>query len=324
MSEKRNGFIRFDNIDEFETYIKNLKIRRKINGLQVHHMALPNYACFYKGKGVTEDELVRTINLDYYGKSKGWSCIAQHFNIFPNGKITTGRDINKTPVGITGWNANKICIEIYGDFDKNKDVMKVEQKEAVIAVYAILCEKLNLTPSTSTIRAHAWFTSGGTYLGDYYKGKSRKTCPGTNFMGFGNSRKAFVNNFYPLIKDYMSNKDSSKKESKEEVKEENKEKYIVRYLQSTLNKVYKCNLVVDGIYGKATKDVVKKHYLKMGNKGEHVMWLQKALINRGYNIEADGSFGSKTKAAVMSYQKSRGLKVDGYVGVDTHSAIVDD
>ena len=226
-------------------------------------------------------------------------------------------------MGITGWNANKICIEIYGDFDKNKDVMKDEQREAVIAVYAILCEKLNLTPSTSTIRAHAWFTSGGTYLGDYYKGKSRKTCPGTNFMGFGNSRRAFVNNFYPLIKDYMSNRSVSKDEKKE-VKEENKEKYIVRYLQSTLNKVYKCNLVVDGIYGKATKDVVKKHYLKMGDKGEHVMWLQKALINRGYNIEADGSFGSKTKAAVMSYQKSRGLKVDGYAGVDTHSAIVDD
>ena len=266
---------------------------------------------------------MRTINLDYYGKGKGWSCIAQHFNIFPNGKITTGRDINKTPVGITGWNANKICIEIYGDFDKNKDVMKDEQREAVIAVYAILCEKLNLTPSTSTIRAHAWFTSGGTYLGDYYKGKSRKTCPGTNFMGFGNSRRAFVNNFYPLIKDYMSNR-SVLKDEKEEVKGENKEKYIVRYLQSTLNKVYKCNLVVDGIYGKATKDVVKKHYLKMGDKGEHVMWLQKALINRGYNIEADGSFGSKTKAAVMSYQKSRGLKVDGYVGVDTHSAIIDD
>ena len=144
-------------------------------------------------------------------------------------------------------------------------------------------------------------------------------------MGFGNSRKAFVNNFYPLIKDYMSNKDSSKKENKEEVNQGNKKgKYIVRYLQEVLNKVYKCNLAVDGIYGKATKDAIKKHYLKMGDKGEHVMWLQKALINRGYNIEADGSFGSKTKAAVMSYQKSRGLKVDGYVGVDTHSAIVDD
>ena len=230
MSEKRNGFIRFDNIDEFENYIKNLKIRRKINGLQVHHMALPNYACFYKGKGVTEDELVRTINLDYYGKSKGWSCIAQHFNIFPNGKITTGRDINKTPVGITGWNANKICIEIYGDFDKNKDVMKVEQREAVIAVYAILCEKLNLTPSTSTIRAHAWFTSGGTYLGDYYKNKSAKTCPGTNFMNFGNSRLAFINNFYPLIEKYLANHNTNKDTAKniKLVKNISKEKLNIR------------------------------------------------------------------------------------------------
>ena len=317
MSETRSGFTRFDTISEFESYIKNLKITRKVNGLQVHHMALPNYDCFYKSNGNTEDELTRTINLNSYGKSMGWACIAQHFNIFPNGKITTGRDINKTPVGITGWNTNKICIEIYGDFDKNKDIMKATQKEAVIAVYGILCEKLNLTPSTSTIRPHAWFTSSGTYLGDYYASKSRKTCPGTNFMGFGNSKSAFVNNFYPLIKNYMSNRSISKEQS-------NEGKYIVRYLQTTLNNVYKCNLLVDGIYGKATKSAVKKYYLKIGCKGDHVVWLQKALINRGHRVEADGSFGSKTKAAVIAYQKSRGLNTDGYAGVDTHTAIIND
>lgn len=317
MSETRSGFTRFDNISEFESYIKKLKITRKVNGLQVHHMALPNYDCFYKSNGSTEDELTRTINLNSYGKSMGWACIAQHFNIFPNGKITTGRDINKTPVGITGWNTNKICIEIYGDFDKNKDKMKATQKEAVIAVYGILCEKLNLTPSTSTIRPHAWFTSGGTYLGDYSASKSRKTCPGTNFMGFGNSKSAFVNNFYPLIKNYMSNRSIPKEQPKEG-------KYIVRYLQTTLNNVYKCNLVVDGIYGKATKSAVNQHYLKMGHKGDHVVWLQKALINRGHAIEADGSFGSKTRAAVIAYQKSRGLSADGYAGDDTHRAIIND
>ncbi|MCR1822446.1 peptidoglycan recognition protein family protein [Terrisporobacter muris] len=317
MSETRSGFTRFDTISEFESYIKNLKITRKVNGLQVHHMALPNYDCFYKSNGNTEDELTRTINLNSYGKSMGWACIAQHFNIFPNGKITTGRDINKTPVGITGWNTSKICIEIYGDFDKNKDIMKAAQKEAVIAVYGILCEKLNLIPSTSTIRPHAWFTSGGTYLGDYSKSKSRKTCPGTNFMGFGNSKSAFVNNFYPFIKNYMSNRSISKEQS-------NEGKYIVRYLQTTLNNVYKCNLLVDGIYGKATKSAVKKYYLKIGCKGDHVVWLQKALINRGHRVEVDGSFGSKTKAAVIAYQKSRGLSADGYAGVDTHRAIVND
>ncbi|MDY3373291.1 MAG: peptidoglycan-binding protein [Terrisporobacter othiniensis] len=317
MSETRSGFTRFDTISEFESYIKNLKITRKVNGLQVHHMAVPNYDCFYKSNGNTEDELTRTINLNSYGKSMGWACIAQHFNIFPNGKITTGRDINKTPVGITGWNTNKICIEIYGDFDKNKDIMKAAQKEAVIAVYGILCEKLNLIPSTSTIRPHAWFTSGGTYLGDYSASKSRKTCPGTNFMGFGNSKSAFVNNFYPLIKNYMSNRSISKEQS-------NEGKYTVRYLQTTLNNVYKCNLLVDGIYGKSTKSAVKKYYLKIGCRGDHVVWLQKALINRGHRVEVDGSFGSKTKAAVIAYQKSRGLSADGYVGVDTHRAIVND
>lgn len=326
MSETRSGFTRFDTISEFENYIKKLKITRKVNGLQVHHMGLPNYDCFYKSNGSTEDELTRTINLNSYGKSMGWACIAQHFNIFPNGKITTGRNINKTPVGITGWNTNKICIEIYGDFDKNKDIMKAAQKEAVIAVYGILCEKLNLTPSTSTIRPHAWFTKGGTYLGDYSASKSRKTCPGTNFMGFGNSKSAFVNNFYPLIKNYMSKKDVPKEEAEkiEQVDQSKEGKYIVRYLQTTLNNVYKCNLIVDGIYGKATKSAVKKHYLKKGHKGDHVVWLQKALINRGHGIEADGSFGNKTKAAVIAYQKSRGLSADGYAGYDTHTAIIND
>lgn len=85
-------------------------------------------------------------------------------------------------------------------------------------------------------------------------------------MGFGNSKSDFVNNFYLLIKDYMSNRSIAKKKCEEG-------KYIVRYFQSTLNKVYKCNLVVDGIYGKATKAAVKKHYLKMGDRGEHVVWL---------------------------------------------------
>ena len=67
MSEIRNGFIRFDTISEFESYIKNLKITRKVDGLQVHHMALPNYDCFYKSNGNTEDEFVRTINFNAYG-----------------------------------------------------------------------------------------------------------------------------------------------------------------------------------------------------------------------------------------------------------------
>ena len=101
-------------------------------------------------------------------------------------------------------------------------------------------------------------------------------------------------------------------------------KYIVRYLQQVLNSSYKLNLDVDGLYGTKTKNAVKSHLLKKGCRGEHVTWLQKALINRGYKINADGIFGNDTLNAVKKYQKSRGLKSDGYAGVDTHTAIVND
>ena len=37
-----------------------------------------------------------------------------------------------------------------------------------------------------------------TYLGDYIKGQSCKSCPGTNFFG-GNTKKAFEENLLPLI-----------------------------------------------------------------------------------------------------------------------------
>lgn len=192
---------------EFKTWIHK-QGNYKYTGLQVHHTWMPDYSCFYKANGKHEDELTRQYNTrQYHKKTNGWGDIAQHFTIFPNGAIVTGRKLsNTTAIGIKGWNSNKICIEIYGNFDKGKDVMTKEQKEAVITVYGELCKKFKITPSISTIRCHAWFTSGGTYLGDYNKSKSAKTCPGTNFMGFGNSKAAIRDNFIPLIQNYISGK----------------------------------------------------------------------------------------------------------------------
>ena len=195
---------------EFKTWIHK-QGNYKYTGLQVHHTWMPDYSCFYKANGKHEDELTRQYNTQqYHKKTNGWGDIAQHFTIFPNGAIVTGRKLsNTTAIGIKGWNSNKICIEIYGNFDKGKDVMTKEQKEAVITVYGELCKKFKITPSISTIRCHAWFTSGGTYLGDYNKSKSAKTCPGTNFMGFGNSKAAIRDNFIPLIQNYISGKTST-------------------------------------------------------------------------------------------------------------------
>ena len=61
--------------------------------------------------------------------------------------------------------------------------------------------------------------------------------------------------------------------------------------------------------------------LKLGNRGEDVLRLQKALNAIGYNLEEDGDFGSQTLAAVRHFQAVNGLEVDGIVGEQTRKAV---
>ena len=86
------GFIRFDTEEEFKTWLKNKSISRKVNKLQIHHTGSPSYSNFYKSGGGHEDELVRQNNMkSFHVNSRGMNDIAQHFTIFPNGKIVTGQ-----------------------------------------------------------------------------------------------------------------------------------------------------------------------------------------------------------------------------------------
>ena len=51
--------------------------------------------------------------------------------------------------------------------------------------------------------------------------------------------------------------------------------------------------------------------------------MQKTLLDLGFSGvgAVDGSFGPKTKSAIMEFQKSRGLVVDGLCGPKTQAAI---
>jgi len=61
--------------------------------------------------------------------------------------------------------------------------------------------------------------------------------------------------------------------------------------------------------------------LKQGSKGASVVDLQKQLTKAGFKCSADGDFGPKTKAAVIAFQKSKGLTPDGVVGPKTWAAL---
>jgi peptidoglycan hydrolase-like protein with peptidoglycan-binding domain len=58
--------------------------------------------------------------------------------------------------------------------------------------------------------------------------------------------------------------------------------------------------------------------LREGSKGPAVKELQNLLKAKGFNPgPIDGAFGPKTKAAVLSFQRAKGITVDGIVGPQT-------
>lgn len=238
----QNGFTLLENEKDVKNWLNKQKVTRTITKLQVHHMDLPNYSTWEKTdkKVFAEPHFGRTQSLDSYGKSTWHDSdghghyIAQHFNVFLDGKITTGRNLNSTPIGIRGWNTNAICIEIYGCFNKGKDKMTEAQKKAVIYLYGLLCKRFNIPVDISHIRPHCWFTAGGTYLGKYNPSRSAKTCPGTAFWGYGCSPDGFAH-FIKDVKNYVEGKKAEPK--KEETKATTKKFEIITLDKLNIRKV---------------------------------------------------------------------------------------
>ena len=232
----QNGFTLL-NKNEIGHYLAKQKVTRKITRLQVHNTFLPDYTTWEKTdkKVFSEPHFGRAQSLDDYGK-KTWGYsdghghyTAQNFTVFPDGKIIVSRNLNSKPIGIKGWNDGALCIEIYGNFDKGKDIMNTSQKKAVIYLYGELCKRFKIPVDTAHIRPHCWFTAGGTYLGKYNSSRSAKTCPGTNFWGVGCSPSGF-NKFLADIKEYVNGKEAQASPTDDKFKP-----YIARVNTNGLN-----------------------------------------------------------------------------------------
>ena len=65
-----------------------------------------------------------------------------------------------------------------------------------------------------------------------------------------------------------------------------------------------------------------KKQIQNGSENSDVKDLQKILNSKGYNLEVDGVFGSKTEAAVRDYQTKNNLQVDGIVGTNTWGSLL--
>lgn len=57
--------------------------------------------------------------------------------------------------------------------------------------------------------------------------------------------------------------------------------------------------------------------LKQGSRGDEVRAMQEKLKQLGFSIDADGIFGDKTHAAIITMQTVFGYDVDGLAGPAT-------
>jgi SH3-like domain-containing protein len=182
--DSQSGFTRMTP-DEFTGWIAQQSVSRTVNHLQQHHTWIPNYSHFDGTNHFARQSAMRNSHIN----DRGFSDIGQHFSIFPDGMVLTGRPLNKSPACISGHNSGGICIENVGDFDIGKGQMRPEQEAAILKVSAAILKRFStITPDDAHVVYHHWFAT--------------KSCPGTGFFG-GNDKAAFNANFLPKLKAAM-------------------------------------------------------------------------------------------------------------------------
>lgn len=189
--KKKYGFTQLSPA-EFETWITQQKVARTVLYLQEHHTWSPSYQHF---KGDNHFDLQKGMQ-NFHKNVNGWIDIGQHFSIFPDGMIVTGRNLEVSPACIFGFNSHAICIENIGNFDADGDTMRPEQKEAIIRVTAAMAKYFRIPVNAERIVYHHWFD---LRTGARTEGSGMtKTCPGTTFFG-GNKVSDAVKFFLPLV-----------------------------------------------------------------------------------------------------------------------------
>lgn len=166
--------------------LKTFQFTRKIVQWHIHHTWRPDYSNF---NGSNHLELHQGMR-DYHVNTNGWSDIAQHFTLFPDGTWVTGRDLNKDPASILGWNTGAICIEMIGNFDVGHDQMTDAQKKAIYEATEFAVEHLKLKPLF-----HRDSPTAG------------KTCPGS-----GINRDTFMNEMINFTENKLAAEEAKRRE----------------------------------------------------------------------------------------------------------------
>jgi len=156
-----NGVFHRLTLDEFQELLAQVRLQREVDSVHLHHTWKPRHADF---NGV--DTIIGMWR--FHTQTNGWSDIAQHLSIDPDGGCWTGRHWDRPPASASGHNGSSVSgpfmIEMIGDFDSGQDPFEDPQRHTALSVLALLLDRFDLP--TSSIRFHNQM--------------STKTCPGTS------------------------------------------------------------------------------------------------------------------------------------------------
>src|SRR5262245_8291969 len=113
------------NVSEFAKLLEEWQSKREIESVHMHHTWRPNRA-EYQG----HESIVAMYKL--HTERNGWSDIAQHVTIAPDGTVWTGRHWDQPPASVGGRNGTSksgpFMLEVVGNFDRGKDTFDGVQK----------------------------------------------------------------------------------------------------------------------------------------------------------------------------------------------------
>jgi hypothetical protein len=263
--------------------------------LHTHHTWKPAHSSFNGNNGLELQASMRRTHIN----TNGWTDIGQHVTLLPNGLFVTGRDFGVKPASISGYNTGAFACEILGNFDTPGTGQPNELGNDVFGG----------TQKDSMLKLAKYFNDKGRYI-RFHRENSPKTCPGTSIDKdtFMNEVKSY--GVTPIEVKPVEVKQAPKSLGNVRVKE----------FQELCNVLRVANLVVDGIVGPLTRSAVSKlPIIKLGSNNDRAVRVIQLVV--GVNI--DSIFGSKTLAAVKSFQSKHGLVADGIVGPKTFSKMLE-
>ena len=132
-------------LEQFAAILEQFHFTRTITAVHMHHTWRPDHRAF---KG--HETIVSMWR--YHTQHNGWSDIAQHITIDPEGFIWLGRNWNAPPASAMHHNgtskAGPFMFEMIGDFDVGRDKFAGAQRQTALSVIALVQQSHHLPPES--------------------------------------------------------------------------------------------------------------------------------------------------------------------------------